>query len=112
MPKNYAKDNENNGFFKRVYEYLLTVPVGKVVTYGQIARALGAPRMARQVGYALHANPAFGVIPCHRVVNRYGALAKAFVFGGVNAQRELLENEGVVVNDDDTVNLQEYQWRE
>ncbi|MBP5242674.1 MAG: MGMT family protein, partial [Clostridia bacterium] len=59
-------------FFERVYEYLKTVPKGRVVTYGQIALALGMPRMSRQVGYALHVNPEPGVIPCHRVVNRFG----------------------------------------
>lgn len=86
-------------FFQSVYEVLLTVPRGKVVTYGQIARAIGAPRMARHVGYALHVNPQPGVIPCHRVVNREGYLAGAFAFGGEQAQRKLLEEEGVEVID-------------
>ena len=85
-----GKEIKNSGFFKRVYDFLLTVPRGKVVTYGDVAAALGAPRMARQVGYALHANPAPGVIPCHRVVNRFGALALSFAFGGAAAQAELL----------------------
>lgn len=102
-------------FFERVYEYLKTVPEGKVVTYGQIAFALGMPRASRAVGYALHVNPQPGVIPCHRVVNRYGKLAPAFAFGGVDAQRALLEAEGVKVEETDgenTVNLEIYQWRQ
>ena len=99
-------------FFGRVYEYLKTVPRGRVVTYGQIARALGAPRMARQVGYALHAKPIPGIIPCHRVVNRFGALAPAFAFGGTDAQKELLLAEGVPVRADNTVDLNLYQWRQ
>lgn len=102
-------------FFERVYEYLKSVPEGKVVTYGQIAFALGMPRASRAVGYALHVNPQPGVIPCHRVVNRYGKLAPAFAFGGVDAQRALLETEGVKVEETDgenTVNLEIYQWRQ
>ena len=47
---------------------------------------MGAPRSSRPVGYALHVNPAPGVIPCHRVVNRFGALAASFAFGGAAAQ--------------------------
>ena len=98
-------------FFERVYAYLQKVPRGKVVTYGQIARALGAPRMARQVGYALHVNPMPGVIPCHRVVNRFGGLAPAFAFGGTDAQKQLLLAEGGEVRADNTVDMEKYQWR-
>ena len=85
------------GFFESVYQALMLIPRGKVVTYGQIARTIGAPRMARQVGYALHANPKPGIIPCHRVVNKEGKLAGAFAFGGLQAQQKLLEEEGVEV---------------
>ena len=101
-----------DGFFEQVYEYLKRVPRGKAVTYGQIARALGAPRMARQVGYALHVNPMPGIIPCHRVVNRFGGLAPAFAFGGTDAQKGLLLSEGVEVREDNTVDLNLYQWRQ
>ena len=65
------------------------------MTYGGVAAAAGNPRMARVVGQALHHNPAPGFIPCHRVVNRNGALAPAFAFGGDTVQRALLEAEGV-----------------
>ena len=73
-------------FYEKVYEYLLSVPKGKVVTYGMIARAIGHPRASRQVGNALHHNPRPGIIPCHRVVNREGRLAPAFAFGGWEKQ--------------------------
>lgn len=99
-------------FFDRVYEYVKKIPLGKVVTYGQVAYALGAPRSARAVGYALHVNPQPGVIPCHRVVNRFGGLASAFAFGGTDMQKQLLEAEGVSVRQDDTVDLNRYQWRQ
>ncbi len=98
-------------FFDRVYEYVARVPRGKVVTYGQVAAAIGAPRCARQVGWALHVNPQPGIIPCHRVVNREGRLAPAFAFGGTDAQARLLEAEGVEVRDG-FVDLEKYLWRE
>ncbi len=102
--------SEKGGFFRRVYEVLRQVPCGKVVTYGQIAAMLGAPRMARQVGYALHVNPEPGVIPCHRVVNRFGGLAPAFAFGGREVQAELLRKEGVAVDEEFLVDLSVFQW--
>ncbi len=104
----------STGFFEDVYAYLRQIPKGKVVTYGQVAYAVGRPRAARQVGYALHVNPQPIVIPCHRVVNRYGRLAPAFAFGGEEVQAALLEKEGVKVerkNGEYVVDLAEYQWR-
>ena len=96
-------------FDQAVYEYLKSVPRGKVVTYGMIARANGRPRASRQVGNALHRNPTPVVIPCHRVVNREGRLAPAFAFGGVEKQAQLLMSEGVeVING--FVDLEKYIW--
>ena len=97
-------------FDQSVYEYLKTVPKGKVTTYGMIAHAIGHPRAARQVGNALHRNPTPVIIPCHRVVNREGRLAPAFAFGGIEKQAELLRAEGVeVVNG--YVDMKQYFWR-
>jgi len=98
-------------FFDKVYAVLKQIPKGTVVTYGQIAYAIGAPRCARQVGYALHVNPEPFIIPCHRVVNRFGRLAPAFAFGGMDVQAQLLRSEGVEVQDDYTVDLQKYQYQ-
>lgn len=98
-------------FFENVYEAVQLIPRGKVATYGQIARMIGAPRSSRAVGYALHANPRPGVIPCHRVVNREGRLAPAFAFGGPEIQAQLLESEGVEVSEDFTVDLEKYLWQ-
>ncbi|MCD8308030.1 MAG: MGMT family protein [Clostridia bacterium] len=100
-----------NPFNRAVYAYLKTVPQGKVVTYGQVARAIGAPRASRQVGRALHVNPQPGIIPCHRVVFRDGSLAPAFAFGGMQIQAELLRSEGVEVKDC-KVDLAKYGWKE
>ncbi len=82
-------------FTRRIYEVVRDIPRGKVMSYGQAARLAGNPRGARGVGFALHRNPEPGVIPCHRVVFRDGSLTDGFAFGGPDAQRRLLEAEGV-----------------
>lgn len=82
-------------FFETVYEIVKQIPRGKVMSYGQIARAAGFPGKAREVGWALHVNPDPEHIPCHRVVNREGRVSPAFVFGGENMQVALLKSEGV-----------------
>lgn len=94
--------------FEKIYEIVKTIPKGKVATYGQIAFLAGNPRLARVVGYALHNNPDPSTIPCHRVVNRKGEVAPGFVFGGSDIQRQLLEAEGIVFEDDGTIDLGKY----
>ena len=95
-------------FFEEVYTLLKTIPKGKVTTYGDVARALGYPCRAKFVGYALHVNPDPENIPCYKVVNREGRLAPAFAFGGEDAQRAMLEADGVeVVNG--KVDLEKYR---
>ncbi len=97
-------------FFERVYEVVKKIPEGKVSTYGDIARAIGAPRCSRQVGWALHVNPQQGIIPCHRVIFSDGRLSYGFAFGGIDMQRELLKSEGVEVSSDNKVDLNKYRW--
>lgn len=106
-----AKMEKQNNFFEQVYEIVKQIPKGSVATYGQIAFLMGRPHAAKFVGFALHTNPQPLVVPCHRVVNRQGYLAKAFVFGGINQQKILLEQEGVKVNQTNCVDLQKYQWK-
>lgn len=93
-----------------VCEYLTMIPPGRVVTYGQIARWIGNPGLARAVGSALHQNPDPGRFPCFKVVNSQGRLTGRFAFGGINVQKELLEMDGVEVSDDYRVDLSRYQW--
>lgn len=95
--------------FEEIYKIVSSIPTGSVTTYGTVARLAGNPRLARVVGYALHANPAPGIIPCHRVVNRLGEVSSAFAFGGGNRQRELLEAEGVEFDEGGRVK-REYFW--
>lgn len=96
--------------FEKIYEQVKKIPKGKVATYGQIALMAGNPRWSQIVGYALHANPEPGIIPCHRVVNKEGKLAKSFAFGGENVQRDMLTSEGVFFLDEDTVDLEKCRY--
>lgn len=96
--------------FDKIYAVVRQIPRGKVATYGQVAALAGNPHWSRVVGYALHANPHPGVIPCHRVVNRNGAPSGAFAFGGVECQTQLLKDEGISFSEDGTVDLTIYQW--
>lgn len=96
--------------FELIYNIVKKIPKGKVATYGQIALYAGNPRWSQIVGFALHVNPDQQNIPCHRVVNRFGEVAKAFAFGGDNKQRELLLNEGVEFLPNGRVNLKKHLW--
>lgn len=101
-------------FADRVFSVVCDIPKGKVATYGQVAALIGAPRSARYVGYALHANPSPGIseesIPCHRVVFKDGAVCSGYAFGGPEEQRKLLEAEGVGFDDSGRVIMDEFQW--
>ncbi len=93
---------------ERVYAYLKTIPKGKVTTYGRIAERLGNKHYARTVGNILHDNPDPSRYPCHRVVNSKGGVAENYAFGGADAQRKRLESEGVVFEENGTVDLKKY----
>lgn len=97
-------------FYEQVYEVVRQIPKGRVTTYGRIAMLCGNPRASRAVGFALHVNPEPFVTPCHRVVNRNGFLSGSFAFGGAGVQKQLLEQEGVVVDGDNCVDLEKYLW--
>lgn len=99
------------GLFNEIYAVVKEIPKGKVATYGQIARISGHPRCSRQVGWALHMNPEFGDIPCHRVVNRFGSLCESFAFGGADIQKHMLEDEGVEISKDFKVDLDRFLWK-
>ena len=81
----------------KIYEIVKDIPRGKVMTYGQVAERVGNKRLSRVVGNVLHKNPDPANIPCHRVVNSKGELSESFAFGGAEAQRQLLEKEGVKI---------------
>ena len=102
-------------FFDKVYEAVRRIPCGCVSTYGDVARAVGEPRKARFVGYAMRANPSpaadGGDVPCHRVVFSDGSICEGFAFGGPDVQRNMLLDEGVAFIDEIHVDLDRCRWQ-
>lgn len=106
-----GKQKNKNDFFIRVYEVTRLIPCGRVTSYGAISRYLGTGRSARMVGWALnicHNDPYY--IPAHRVVNRNGLLTGKRHFGNSSTMQQLLENEGLIVEDDRVLNFSEKFW--
>ena len=105
----YSQKRGRNGLSDDlIYEILSVVeeiPEGHVATYGQIARLIGRERNARLVGKVLSMSDFYGKYPCHRVVNHAGRLAP-----GWHEQGVLLEAEGIVLKDENHVDLKRYQW--
>ena len=96
-------------FSQKVYDTLLLIPRGYVVTYGRIAEMLGNRHLARAVGNALHANPDGDKYPCYKVVNSKGELSHAYAFGGIDEQKRRLEAEGISV-ENRKVDLKKYGY--
>jgi methylated-DNA-[protein]-cysteine S-methyltransferase len=78
-------------FAMKVWKEMLTIPYGKVRTYGEMAEAIGRPGAARAVGQACNRNPISILIPCHRVVGAGGKLTG--YAGGLALKERLLELE-------------------
>jgi methylated-DNA-[protein]-cysteine S-methyltransferase len=81
-------------FRRRVYAATRAIQPGTIATYGQVARAIGEPDAARDVGAALARNPTPVIVPCHRVVAANGALHGFSAPGGLATKRRMLELEG------------------
>lgn len=79
---------------QKIYSLVSQIPKGRVMTYGQIAKELKI-KSPRIVGRVLHQNLDSKKVPCHRIVFADGSLSKSYAFGGMNKQKETLENEGV-----------------
>ena len=97
-------------FAARVYDVVARIPRGRVTTYGRIARALGEPRSARMVGWALMHVADERDLPCHRVVNRAGLLTGGWHFGHPDVMRGLLLGEAVPFKDEYQVDLDRCVW--
>lgn len=98
----------NIEFREAVYRVVARIPKGRVMTYGDIALAVGHPYAARQVGGVAHFGPS--ELPWHRVVNRFGDCASGY-YGGKTGQQIALEAEGVSVKDYRVVNFEVLRWR-
>jgi len=94
-----------NPFFKQVYEIVEQIPYGKVISYGEIARLLGRPRAAREVGWAMRHCPEG--LPWQRVV-----MADGSVTGGDYAEmrRTILESEDIVFLPSGRVDMSVCRW--
>jgi len=104
LPRQSASQN----LFSRIYALTRKIPRGRVATYGQIARALGMPRGARTVGWAMHDCP--DDVPWHRVVNAQGKISARPTLG-FHTQSARLKAEGVRFDRDGKIDLEKFGWR-
>ena len=111
MDEKKANARDEDGFFERVWAVVAEIPCGCVTTYGDIAEHLSARSAARTVGWALKAAAGTDRLPCHRVVNRHGALTGKRHFAGPRVMEERLRSEGVAFTEDGRVRLEEHRWR-
>jgi len=98
-------------FYEKVFEIVRQIPAGRVTSYGAIARYLGTAGSSRMVGWAMnlsHRQEIF--VPAQRVVNRNGLLTGKIHFGSPDAMQELLENEGVIVENDRVIDFDKIFW--
>ena len=100
--------NEKN-YRERVYEIVREIPVGKVMTYGQIAEILGEGYTPRTIGYVMHAADTENV-PWQRVINSQGACSTGKMTLPVNLQQKMLEDEGVKFDTKGRCDLKIYLW--
>lgn len=98
-------------FYEKVYEVAKRIPYGKVTSYGAIAEFLGRKSSARMVGYAMNNSHTELGIPAHRVVNRNGLLTGKNHFSPPGLMQQLLESEGIEVENDKILNFTEHFWK-
>jgi methylated-DNA-protein-cysteine methyltransferase-like protein len=105
------KNKFNEGFFERVFDIARLIPYGRVTSYGAIAKYLGSGQSARMVGWAMNSShTGSGFVPAHRVVNHKGLLTGKHHFGNSSAMQQLLESEGIRVEDDMVVDFEKLFW--
>lgn len=100
----------NLNHFDRIYAAVMSIPAGRVATYGEIAEEAGLPRRARLVGTALRNLTVDSGVPWHRVVNARGEISERSRPDAVAEQRILLQDEGVVFRPDGRIDLAVFGW--
>jgi methylated-DNA-protein-cysteine methyltransferase related protein len=95
--------------YQDIYEVVKLIPKGRVTSYGAIAEYLGSKGGARFVGWAMNASHGDPDVPAHRVVNHAGVLTGKPFFGG-NLMQELLEREGLTIENDKIKNFKSVYW--
>ena len=113
IPKKFPVNDasKNYSFFQDVWDVVRQIPKGRVSTYGAIARYLGTGSSARMVGWAM--NNSFIVkpaVPAQRVVNRNGMLSGKMHFHPPERMQQLLEKEGMTINNDTIQNFGNHFW--
>lgn len=102
------KDHSN--FFQDVFEVVKLIPKGRVTTYGAIGEYLGLKSSARMVGWAMNASHSEKNVPAHRVVNAKGILTGKHHFETPNKMQDLLEKEGIKVENNTVVEFKKILW--
>ncbi|WP_425327323.1 methylated-DNA--[protein]-cysteine S-methyltransferase [Rhodopseudomonas palustris] len=87
-----------SAFQRRVYDIARSIPAGRTLTYGDIAKQLGGVELSREVGQALGRNPCPIIVPCHRVLAAGDKPGGFSANGGVATKLKLLAIEGAAVN--------------
>ncbi|MDO8862500.1 MGMT family protein [Haliea sp. E1-2-M8] len=96
---------------QRIWQVVALIPVGRVATYGDVARQAGLGRAARRVGMALRQLPASSRIPWHRVVNSAGRLSLPAGSASAELQRQRLLREGVALSASGRIDLRNCRWQ-
>lgn len=102
--------NEKPNYFDLVYQVVREIPRGRVTSYGTIAHYLGLKSGARMVGYAMNAAHTMPDVPAQRVVNRQGLLTGRTHFETPTKMQELLEEDGVRVENDRVRDFENLFW--
>lgn len=102
--------NQKTSFKKRVISVVEKIPVGKVVSYGQVALYIGTPRAARQVGWILNKLEENTPLPWWRVVNNQGRISIKGSKYSADLQKQLLLQEGILIQEDLTFDIEEYRF--
>jgi methylated-DNA-protein-cysteine methyltransferase related protein len=107
-----AKAETNmNDLYLKIYDVVKQIPPGRVSTYGAIANYIGFVGSARLVGWAMNASHYSSTgVPAHRVVNRNGLLSGKHHFETLLTMQELLENEGITIEEDQVVDFEKVFW--
>ena len=103
-----SKQTNSSNTRQLIYQVLIAVPEGKVVTYGQVAQLCGLGQGARVVARALKNLPKDTRVPWHRVINAQGRIS--LPEPGAAAQRDRLESEGIYFHSG-RVDLSAFQWQ-
>jgi methylated-DNA-protein-cysteine methyltransferase related protein len=111
MTPKWEKVQRRNDIFNAVYDIVRLVPRGRVTSYGAVAAAIGLKSGARLVGYAMNlCHAAAPDVPAHRVVNHTGLLTGRHHFSTPSKMQELLQEEGIEVENDAVKNFKEAFW--